>query len=774
MAFGTVAEIETFIGKRTSRYLEYLTRKNEAPFRKDHVALQEWQDNFRKKMLFDSVYCSHGEYPLDYAVANGNLTVVQWLLDMGVPPNPRVTSGKGRSIFARCGVVGRISSRPDGLSKEQARERQVEAYRMLLARGGDINDTDPFDAVYGCSDPEMHPILKQLGARVTAGAFESWVSRSNWSVLQELAKGERFDFRGTKLEYRLLRNADISGDGADYQSTMGFLQRLSGFVRLSPGLLPGHPAKPADVPGGFSPIREACYFPEISAYPDFEFVSLVRRANDGLPGQNGRDITDVIVSKKEKPILLVLVNDRKTPSNWVIHRSKDANILGVIVLHTRRFADDTLSFDPSRPAFFGNFHNCGIKELGNSGGRHQDGLQELRLMDQKGPNPSSHTFNPFILRGVPPLTFFNGNQFVVGDASSSSIWISWPDSVRDSDKPLGATPGREREGALFTETEKQKEQSDKAEKYNRRNMHAEAATRFLTRGRLVEARAETAAAFAVDPENPFVMRNLKDIEARIARIDRAVESYSARIRRGDNSFKTLVQRGLAYIDQGDYGRGIEDLDRLEAHVSGNQDIALSRAWGYFRANELGKAMSASRQILIEYSNNGEALSLLAWCELLSGNAASANENALQAMDGTIHFKTGADSKGYALIAAYFSERALRGAAAGEMLLKKHLGELDGASWPTLAVQYLAGGVSESEMLDGAERLRSNDLGNAYAEAVAFLTINSAFSSDWGASRNRMHSLLNSRYGPKYPLAYRLIMNMSTVEPPRILVGRLKQ
>jgi len=442
LAFGTIPEVDSYIAENTLKLREHLDRKKLHLFKLNPAELKTWQDGIRKKMLHQPLPCSGSlGFPLDYAVANGNLDVVRWLLDMGVDPNARSPSQVRKSIFARCGYGMRYSDRPDGMSQEQTRQREIDAYRMLLARGANINDPNPFDSIDGCLYGEMYPAFKQLGARVTAKAFRSWVGsarmgggsirESAWAVVQELAKDQAFDFRGTEFEYSLLTSIDARADMPDYNAVIELNRRLSTIVRLSPGIIPGLPASPADVPGNFSPVRDECYFPEISAYPDFEFIALMRKDKSDAHSSREHDITEIIVGKTKEPVLLALINYRDAPTKWVIRRSKEAHILGVIVLHDRirnRGDRDTLSFDPLRPAYLGSSYSCGVVVHANLNGMDEKRRYELDPFSST--NPASRAFSPFVLRGAPPLTVSDNDQFVVGDVLPSSVLISWPDSLR--------------------------------------------------------------------------------------------------------------------------------------------------------------------------------------------------------------------------------------------------------------------------------------------------------------------------------------------------------
>ena len=383
-------------------------------------------------MLAGQLSCSE-DFPLDYAVGHGNLDVVRWLLDSGVDPNP--TSG-GRNLFTRCRSGGYGTAL--GRSKEQTDAYRMEAYQMLIAHGANINALDPFHAIYGCLNREMLPVLKQLGARVTRDAFKSRVNavRSpggainelRWADVDQLAKWQTFDFRGTSFEADLLFMLEARSNMSDYGPVVELTRRLSSIVHLSPGIVPGQPARPQDVPAGFVPNRERCFFPEISAYPEFEFLALWRDAAHGETASRSPDITEVKVGRTQAPVLLALVNNREAPTTWRISRSRDANILGVIVLNNSsndRGGKDALSFDPLRPAFLGESSWCDVRVLPRGDGRPRNELKPSWPANQ-----ATRTYNPFRLRGEPAVSTSQGNQFLVGELSPSAVMTTWPESRR--------------------------------------------------------------------------------------------------------------------------------------------------------------------------------------------------------------------------------------------------------------------------------------------------------------------------------------------------------
>lgn len=434
LGLGSIADVESHVSTRISRRAEYLDRQQKRAFQANPALLQAWRDDARRKMLHEQVSCDLA-FPLDYAVGAGNLELVRWLLDSGVDPNGRSADGR-RNVFTRCNAGG--YGAPVGLSNEQALARRLEAYRMLVERGANIHALDPFHAIYGCLNKEMLPLLKQLGARVTPEAFRSRVSAARsaggnirepgWAVVAQLAAWQAFDFRGTSFEADLLGMLEARSGMSDYGAVLELTRRLTSVVRLSPGIDPGQPARPEDIPGRFAPTRERCFFPEIGAHPNFEFQALWREPAPGLVATSADDVTEVRVGKTKAPVLLALVNNRDVPTTWRISRSADAHVLGVIVLangREGRGSQDALSFDPQRPAFLGAASQCDVLLPSR---RDRPSRNELKLYWPA--NPATRSYNPFRLRGEPTISVSEGGQFVVGEVSTSALMTSWPSSRR--------------------------------------------------------------------------------------------------------------------------------------------------------------------------------------------------------------------------------------------------------------------------------------------------------------------------------------------------------
>ena len=436
LSHGSVADVNALVALKVAEQAQFLEQERKKRNRTTPRPHEVSREEYRAKLIGGQMYCGIN-FPIDYAAGHGNVEVVKWLLDQGADPSATSAGPKG-NVFTRC--KGLDYGPPPGMSKQQALERQLEAYRLLVARGADINAMDAFYSG-GCLSEEMLPLLHQLGARVTREAFASRIAATRnghviyerrWATVVQMARWQSFDFRGTAVEESLAWMLDARAGMSDYDAVVELTRRVGTVVRLSPGIVPGQPARPEDVPTQFVPTRETCFFPEISAYPDFEFVALWRDAGPAQTQSNAisatADTTRVNVGHTKAPVLLALVNNRDTPTTWQISLASEARVLGVIVLDiysNQRGSKDRLSFDPLRPAYFEDGTKCNVHVLAQSDQRPRNELRPYWP-----PNPSSRSYNPFRLRGEPPITTSQHSEFVVGDLSPSAALTAWPESVR--------------------------------------------------------------------------------------------------------------------------------------------------------------------------------------------------------------------------------------------------------------------------------------------------------------------------------------------------------
>lgn len=435
LSHGSVAEVSAHIAAKVTARAAYIESDRKKWFRSSHSTVTLSDDQFRASLIRGPVPCNFN-LPVEYAAGHGNLEVLKWLLDKGADPSARSIQ---KNVFTKC--LGLAYGPAPGVTRNQAMERQLEAYRLLIANGADVNQQDPFHSITGCINEEMFPLLRQLGARLTREAFVSRIraSRSGdrvdekkWSTVEQLAKWQEFDFRGTAVEDDLVMMLRFREGMSDYNAVVDLTSRVGTIARLSPGVIPGQSARPSDVPKQFAPRRETCFFPEISAYPNFDFIALWRDAAPEQPNSSrtldSSDLTRVKVGRTGNPVLLVLFNNRDKPTLWKIEQSQGAQVIGVIVLEdsqNQRGARDTLSFDPQRPVYFGKGSDCKLLVLPRRESRVRNELRPYWP-----PDPKATSFNPVTLRGEPNITTVRGDEFTVGDLSRSEALTVWVDSVR--------------------------------------------------------------------------------------------------------------------------------------------------------------------------------------------------------------------------------------------------------------------------------------------------------------------------------------------------------
>jgi hypothetical protein len=107
---------------------------------------------------------------LELAVAGGNQSTTQYLLDTGADPN--ITIWKNETIFMRCANLtsdhSQLSS--DGVTSPThtmiEEERKIAAYSLILAKGGDLNRLNDYglSALHLCKDPDAIAFFVENGA----------------------------------------------------------------------------------------------------------------------------------------------------------------------------------------------------------------------------------------------------------------------------------------------------------------------------------------------------------------------------------------------------------------------------------------------------------------------------------------------------------------------------------------------------------------------------------------------------------------------------------
>lgn len=443
LSHGSVAEVAAHIDAKVTARAAYIEnerkKKKKGWFQSAQSSPTVSDDQFRAGLIRNPVPCGY-HFPVEYAAGHGNLEVLKWLLDAGADPSARSIQ---RNVFTKC--LGLAYGPAPDVPRNRAIQRQGEAYRLLIEKGADVNEQDAFNSITGCINEEMFPLLRDLGARLTREAFFSRIQAARsgdrvderrWSTVEQMATWQPFDFRGTAVEDDLVTMLRFRKGMSDYNAVVDLTKRVGTVARLSPGVIPGQPARPEDVPKQFVPHRETCFFPEISAYPDFEFVALWRESvleqATSSPAMDSADSTRVKVGRTKAPVLLMLFNNRNRPTLWKVEEAQGAQVIGVIVLEdslNQRGARDTLSFDPQRPVYFGKAGGCYLLALPRSDSRARNELRPYWT-----PRPDSISFNPVTLRGEPSITTASGDEFIVGDLSRSGALTGWVDSVRMNTK----------------------------------------------------------------------------------------------------------------------------------------------------------------------------------------------------------------------------------------------------------------------------------------------------------------------------------------------------
>lgn len=284
---------------------------------------------------------------------------------------------------------------------------------------------------------------------------------------------------------------------------------------------------------------------------------------------------------------------------------------------------------------------------------------------------------------------------------------------------------------------------------------------YLSHGELVKARAAYAKVLETDPHHQSAQQNIASLDARIARADAAAAPYSERIRNGDPTARTLADRGLAYFNAGDFGRGLADLDAASRASITDNAIAVDRAWAYLRANRLTEASNIARQLLSRYPRFAKAYEVRAWCSFLENRPDAAYKDAFSSLIEAGHWTTesfASEKAAYRLIVGYFALRQSSTRAKATNWIREWRDYLFEDRWPDAAALYLIGELDEREMMAVAEGLRSKDRGNAVAEAQVFSAIEKGYAGEWEASLRQLNETFR---GPGPTLAHVIWTRLNT-------------
>lgn len=362
--FGKPSEMKEELEAWVARQWKILPPPIQSLFQSEDRAMAEWKKDARNRFLNALVPCDNGSsWLLDYAVAGGNIAMVQWLVDEGSDPNAGQAGSKrvgSSSIFFRC-PNPITAQRPDGIAADVAERRTVQAYQFLIEKGADLNRFSSFgnltegprNALTECPNEAMIPVLLALGIDRSPqfngkstyyaplqGAIRDVLNSPKKPLTRAkfLAQGGFNDLRGTEAELRMRKDCKL-------QINATLCQEISKIVELSPGTIPGSEGRPSTQALAIPQFRlrkEVCEFPELQFYPDYELVTVGSNwggkklglefnwQDGGSNRQNGEIFEiNITIHKPEKPVLLFLEN--RVPTIWNIARTKETKIIGVAV-----------------------------------------------------------------------------------------------------------------------------------------------------------------------------------------------------------------------------------------------------------------------------------------------------------------------------------------------------------------------------------------------------------------------------------------------------------
>lgn len=171
-AIGTPEALMVVVETELDKEESSLPSSQRRRFRSDVQERLAWRNDRKKHLLSD--HLRNGNYGtlLDYAVAAGNLGVVQFLLDSGVT----FADSDQETIFHRCINIGTtgIWNKEAGRSfesKDVPLESRKKAMKMVLQRGGDLDalNRHGYAPLRTCRDQAILDFYIEQGADLTAG-----------------------------------------------------------------------------------------------------------------------------------------------------------------------------------------------------------------------------------------------------------------------------------------------------------------------------------------------------------------------------------------------------------------------------------------------------------------------------------------------------------------------------------------------------------------------------------------------------------------------------
>ena len=442
-------EIETIADRddesrdiKTPRWF-FMSEKSRAEWRSRRRA--EITPIKRAEIINSPVYCSAGEWLLDYAVAAGNVSVVRWLLDAGANPN---AESSGENIFTRCISNPKESGVENSLANSQTTAKRFEALDLVISRGGDLKGS--YSALYKCKKPELISFYISRGADLSPPtkyrtkysplqyAIESALFGRMWDKGMErtkvFAESGANDIRGLRVESTLRKNCNKPEHRAA-------CSEIAKFVKSSPGTFPSieYKTKFGRIDESeFSSYRDVCEFPELDFIRDFSAVAVVPikvwllpKTGVNLDRSSGEAVqVNVVVNSPSKPIY-ILVQYGSGSIIWNFSRTRDTRILAVAVSNNSDSPHLIAGLDKSTLIVGDVWHTgsgCGgVSEDQKSPPRAYDGDGEDRL-------------NPFLKKldytyFVSGSTVYIGEPIKEGEELLHSSTFNTADSYRKNENP---------------------------------------------------------------------------------------------------------------------------------------------------------------------------------------------------------------------------------------------------------------------------------------------------------------------------------------------------
>lgn len=286
----------------------------------------------------------------------------------------------------------------------------------------------------------------------------------------------------------------------------------------------------------------------------------------------------------------------------------------------------------------------------------------------------------------------------------------------------------------------------------------------LLKGELTDARVTYSKVLEIAPDHQSARESRDSLDERIAAADAAAAQFTDLIRNNRATARTYADRGRAYVDAGDAGRALADLNKAMAMDVSDPRNALELAATYLRTNRLDEAAATAGDLIGRNPRLSSAYAIRAWANLLKNRPEEAYKDAFSSMvEAPTWTPTSwaTEAASYRVLCGYFALRqsAPRSNAAG--WLQQWKANLSKDTWPDAMLSYLLGELDERDVHAIAESLRKADRGVAAAEATVFMSLERGYSGEWDEGRRRMNEYFAVRYGAGYTLPWLIQTRSST-------------